>query len=117
MLFLLLEECFFLVACKHKCSHIKTSLWWRSNWLLILFVVFGFFCTCLNGKKAGGLEKHQFIFQQVKNRAMTGIKARKYLESAQVAFGVNNQEILLTGLPRCNNSLICDELLLYVWTE
>lgn len=72
------------------------------------------FCTHLNGRKAGGLEEHHFISQQVKNSAMTGIKAGKYLESAQVAFGVNHEEILLTGLPRCNNGLICDELLLCV---
>lgn len=61
---------------------------------------------------AGGLEKHNFISQQVKNSAVTGTKAGKYLKSAQVAFGVNHQEVLLTGLPRCDDGVIGDELLL-----
>lgn len=72
------------------------------------------FCICSNRRKAGGRENPYFISQRVKNSAMTGTKAEKYLEFAQVALGVNHQEILLTGLPCCNNGLICDELLLYV---
>lgn len=40
------------------------------------------FCICSNRRKAGGRENPYFISQRVKNSAMTGTKAEKYLEFA-----------------------------------
>lgn len=100
----------FKLFVKIKCNPIKTSLHWRYHCLLILWCL-------VSSRKAGGPEKHHFNSQQVKSSVLTGTKAGKYLESAKVAFGVNHQEILLTGLPRCDNGVICDKLLLYVWSK